>query len=223
MRLGRSKSRQRTHRPAGYTPGQWKMISDRSGQTFLSGDIKKEWTGLLVAKHEWEPRHPQEFVRGVVDDYSVRNARPRADLLSTLSYNVGTGFVVERDEENVILRDGSYVYDSRVALGTSTTLTGNPIFMFGANFDTATDVSFLDLNLTISDYSQRQFLRLQHSDDGAVWYDVGSGGVRAILDNLQSGAQVTIPIGQRCQFLQLILDPPAEATATFTVTTFTLR
>lgn len=223
MRIGREKRSQRSNRPTGYKMGQWKMISDRSGQTFLSGDIKKEWTGLLVAKHEWEPRHPQEFVRGVVDDYAVRIARPRAALLSTLSYNVGTGFVVERDEESIVDRAGAYVYDSRVALGASNTLTGNPIFLFGANFDSATDVSFLDLNLTISDYSQRQFLRLQHSDDGSVWYDVGSGDVRAILDNLQSGTQVTIPVGQRCSFLQLILDPPGEVTATFTVTTFTLR
>lgn len=36
-----------------------------------------EWNGLRVHRRHWEPRHPQDFVRGVADEQSVPNARPR--------------------------------------------------------------------------------------------------------------------------------------------------
>jgi hypothetical protein len=41
---------------------------------------RKEWTNLIVDRKLWEPRHPQDFVKGVIDDQSVSDPRPRATL-----------------------------------------------------------------------------------------------------------------------------------------------
>ena len=37
---------------------------------------RKEWNGLIVLDRFWEPRHPQDFVKGVKDDQTVPEARP---------------------------------------------------------------------------------------------------------------------------------------------------
>jgi len=50
-----------------YQPGQWLAICDRCGRQFLSGKLKLTWDGLRVDKRCWEERHPQEFVRPVVE------------------------------------------------------------------------------------------------------------------------------------------------------------
>jgi hypothetical protein len=36
-------------------------ISDRSGFRYRLRDMKKEWTGALVGKDEYEPKHPQLY------------------------------------------------------------------------------------------------------------------------------------------------------------------
>ncbi len=59
-----------------YKPGQWLAICDRCGFQFLSGQMKKTWDGLYVDTACWEPRHEQEFVRGVPDEQSVPWSRP---------------------------------------------------------------------------------------------------------------------------------------------------
>lgn len=59
-----------------------KAICDRCGFRFKLETLRKEWTGLMVchgpaSNNCWEPRHPQDFVRGVPDDQGVRpNMRP---------------------------------------------------------------------------------------------------------------------------------------------------
>ena len=45
-------------------PGKgWKFACHRCGFWFPSTEIKKEWTGLLVCKACWEPRHPQTLIK----------------------------------------------------------------------------------------------------------------------------------------------------------------
>ncbi len=59
-----------------YKPGQWLAICDRCGFQFLSGQMKKTWDGLYVDHACWEPRHPQEFIRGVPDEQATPWQRP---------------------------------------------------------------------------------------------------------------------------------------------------
>lgn len=59
-----------------YLKGAWNAICDRCGFQFKSTQLKKEWTGHYVCQDCWEPRHPQDFVKGVKDDSSIEWARP---------------------------------------------------------------------------------------------------------------------------------------------------
>lgn len=62
-----------------YRPGDFWRICDRCGFKKRASETKKEWTGLIVCSDEcWEPRHPQDFVRGRRDRQTVTNPRPEA-------------------------------------------------------------------------------------------------------------------------------------------------
>ena len=52
-------------------------ISDRTGVAYRLRDMRKEWTGLLVGKDEWEVKQPQlTILRVQADPEALRNARP---------------------------------------------------------------------------------------------------------------------------------------------------
>lgn len=64
-----------------YVKGQWNAICDRCGHEYKSGKLRREWTGLMVCTGPgtadcWEPRHPQDGVRGVRDPQSPAWTRP---------------------------------------------------------------------------------------------------------------------------------------------------
>lgn len=59
-----------------YEPGKWKAECDRCGFDYKNDQLRKEWTGLMVCHGPgtnqcWEPRHPQDFVKGVPDPQAV--------------------------------------------------------------------------------------------------------------------------------------------------------
>lgn len=60
----------------GYVPGDFWRQCDRCGFKTRSSQTKKEWTGLIVCGPCWEPRHPQDFVRGRPDRQAVQDPRP---------------------------------------------------------------------------------------------------------------------------------------------------
>jgi len=48
----------------------------------------REWTGVIVCKSCWEPRHPQDFVKGREEDQAVTDPRPEpADIFITENQN----------------------------------------------------------------------------------------------------------------------------------------
>lgn len=52
-------------------------ISDRSGFRYRLRDMRKEWTGALVGKDEFEPKHPQLMPRRHRPDAeALRDPRP---------------------------------------------------------------------------------------------------------------------------------------------------
>jgi len=225
MRITGSKSKKRTHRPSGYSHGQWKMTSDRSGQAFLNSDIKTEWTGLKVAKHEWEPRHPQEYVRGVVDDYAVRDARPRPDLLSALSFQADFDLVSERDGEIVTDRDGNELTlreGANSTIGQEYTVTDTRITLYGGDLGSDKYVSFLDLTLTIDDLTQRDNLRISYAKDGDAFTVMADGVTQDMLENLVSGSSTRFSIGQTLRYIELEILSPTPVTVTYTVGAFAL-
>ncbi len=61
-----------------YIPGSFWRIDDRTGFKVRSFNTRQEWTGLIVDRARWEPRQPQDFVKGVVDNQNVPLPRPRS-------------------------------------------------------------------------------------------------------------------------------------------------
>jgi hypothetical protein len=59
-----------------YKHGDYNAICDRCGFKYKRSQLRYTWDGLLVCKKDWEPRHPQDFVRGVAERQSVPDARP---------------------------------------------------------------------------------------------------------------------------------------------------
>lgn len=60
-----------------YRPGDHYQIDERTGFKVRASETRKEWTGAIVHRDVYEPRQPQDFVRGVRDKQSVDNPRPR--------------------------------------------------------------------------------------------------------------------------------------------------
>ena len=52
--------------------GNYKMVCDLCGQVRMASEIKKTWDNFFVCADTcWQPRHPQDFVRGVADDQTI--------------------------------------------------------------------------------------------------------------------------------------------------------
>lgn len=63
-----------------YKPNDFNRICDRCGFKRKASETREEWNGLIVCADTcWEPRHPQEFVRGKYDDQRVYRPRPDSD------------------------------------------------------------------------------------------------------------------------------------------------
>lgn len=67
--------RLREHR---YIPGDYNMVCDECGLVYRRSEMQRRWDGLWVCGGDWEPRHPQDFVRGKVDKVRVPVARPES-------------------------------------------------------------------------------------------------------------------------------------------------
>lgn len=71
--------------------GQWNAVCDRCGFEFKARQLSKEWTGLMVCRGAgtndcWEPRHPQESVRGRVDKQAPPWTRPEPPAVFADAY-----------------------------------------------------------------------------------------------------------------------------------------
>ncbi len=60
-----------------YVPGDFYRICDRTGFKVRANQTRQQWDQLIVRKESWEPRQPQDFVRGVADEQIVPMPRPR--------------------------------------------------------------------------------------------------------------------------------------------------
>lgn len=68
------------HTPgAGYQPLNHWVVCDSCGFDIRAQDIRETWDHRLVCPSDWEPRHPQDFVRSKYDDMSAKGpVRPPA-------------------------------------------------------------------------------------------------------------------------------------------------
>ena len=74
-----------------WVPGDPWIICDRCGFAVRMSQSRKTWDGLRVCPEDWEPRQPQDFVRGRIDKQAVYDGRPEpADSFLPQPYGVGT-------------------------------------------------------------------------------------------------------------------------------------
>ena len=59
-----------------FVPGDWNSVCDVCAQKYKSSQMRKRWDGLMVCPNDWEPRHPQDFLRSVPDRQDVPWSRP---------------------------------------------------------------------------------------------------------------------------------------------------
>lgn len=60
-----------------YIPGSFYRICDRTGFATRAGRTRMQWNNIIVRNDVWEPRQPQDFVKGVEDNQNVPLPRPR--------------------------------------------------------------------------------------------------------------------------------------------------
>ena len=78
-----------------YVPGTFYRIDDRTGFKTRSYRTRKEWNGLIVSDRVWEARQPQDFVKGVADNQTVPEARPRQPNAYIAAGNGNAMFQIE--------------------------------------------------------------------------------------------------------------------------------
>lgn len=67
----------------------WLAVCDRCGFEYHSYELQQEWTGHMVCKSCWEPRHPQDFVRAIPDNPIPPWTRPEPeDVFVSVDYGV---------------------------------------------------------------------------------------------------------------------------------------
>lgn len=59
--------------------GTYLAICDECGFEYKAKDMRVRWDGAFVCSKDFEPRHPQDFLRGRVDRQSVPIARPDSE------------------------------------------------------------------------------------------------------------------------------------------------
>ena len=60
----------------GFLNGDWNAACFRCGQKRKASELRKQWQGYYVCPEHWEPRHPQDFVKGIPDNESVPWSQP---------------------------------------------------------------------------------------------------------------------------------------------------
>ena len=66
-----------------YKPGSYYVADDRTGFPQRAERTRVQWNRLRVDESVWEPRQPQDLVRGVKDNQTVADARPLAPAIFT--------------------------------------------------------------------------------------------------------------------------------------------
>lgn len=63
-----------------YEMGTNNAVCDQCGRAFKSNQLKKRWDNAWTCTACWEPRHPQDFVKGIKDNQAPALDRPRAPM-----------------------------------------------------------------------------------------------------------------------------------------------
>lgn len=168
-----------TSRPP-HRPGSHLVVSDRSGKVISSDEARREWTGMVVHESEWEPRHPQDFVKGRKDDQVVRGARPLQDPDSQLGTQT-----------------------------TADTGSGQNIDLVTLDLAASKRIARLDVTVDLEDVvAMRGHLRVKHSTDGVSFTTLNDSVVSALFEGLQDNTLLTVPMAETARYVRLSIQKP---------------
>lgn len=89
----------------------WLAICDRCGWKYKNTQLRLEWTGLRTCcgpgtNQCWEARHPQDFVKGVVDRQNPPWVRPEGtDTFQITYYFREDGTPIKRESGYSLVRE----------------------------------------------------------------------------------------------------------------------
>lgn len=115
-----------------YKPGSFWRIDDRTGFKVRAERTEQEWTNRIVRDLSWEPRQPQDFVRGTADQQTVPAPRTEGTDVNIMPA-IGAYFYVQQD---------SY---GRAAIAVNPTGSNNPsptVFQVFSSTQTVAAASF---------------------------------------------------------------------------------
>lgn len=64
------------HGANNYIPGDYYRICDVCGFKYRQSEMLKRWDNVWVCSADFEPRHPQEFLRGKNEHIAAHDPRP---------------------------------------------------------------------------------------------------------------------------------------------------
>lgn len=76
-----------------YIKGDYDAICEICGFKFKASELRRRWDGYFVDSRCWEPRHPQDFIRGVADIQAPVWTRPEATDTFVLGCSTQTAIV----------------------------------------------------------------------------------------------------------------------------------
>jgi len=107
----------------GFKSGLHWVCCDRCGFDYYHTEVREEWNGLVVCGECYEPRHPQDFVRGkadkIVGDWPRRPCPPVVSVAATYKEDLITITAGESSSGGGF----SDTFDSDVSLWTETAAT----------------------------------------------------------------------------------------------------
>ena len=56
--------------------GDYNAICDVCGRKFKFSRLRQKWDNTWACENDWEPRQPQDYLRGIPDNMSVPLSRP---------------------------------------------------------------------------------------------------------------------------------------------------
>lgn len=106
-----------------WSVGEWNALCDQCGMKRKSDQLQERWDGMMVCKPTikvgcWEPRHPQELIRPIPDNYAVPWTRPEpADQF--VESSLSDGLFVTAGSTSAVITDASITAASLVlVIGT---------------------------------------------------------------------------------------------------------
>ena len=103
--------------------GDWKVVCDICGFDYHSSKVRQNWKGNYVCPECYEPRHPQDFVRGVADDPSVPFVRSET-VDDGVTFVSDANFTVTTSTDNLIVYEDDLTANRTVTLSTSGFIKG---------------------------------------------------------------------------------------------------